>query len=167
MISIRPATMGDLSILVKIGRETFAESFAKDNTQENLEAYMNIAFSEDQIKREIEGENEQFFLAFDGDMPVGYAKMRLSDEVELGNSIELQRIYVDKNFQGRKIGVGLLQRCIDYARDKDFEWVWLGVWENNHKAKGFYIDWEFEKFGEHIFQVGDDPQTDWLMKRRV
>jgi ribosomal protein S18 acetylase RimI-like enzyme len=45
--------------------------------------------------------------------------------------------------------------------------IWLGVWEHNHQAIKFYTTWGFEKFGDHLFLLGDDPQTDWLMKKEL
>jgi len=58
-----------------------------------------------------------------------------------------------------------MQHCIEVARQKSARVIWLGVWEKNNKAIAFYTKWGFEKFGEHVFMLGDDPQTDWLMKK--
>ncbi|MDQ2855211.1 MAG: GNAT family N-acetyltransferase, partial [Acidobacteriota bacterium] len=43
--------------------------------------------------------------------------------------------------------------------------LWLGVWEHNGRARAFYRKWKFVEFGEHIFQLGEDPQNDILMAR--
>jgi ribosomal protein S18 acetylase RimI-like enzyme len=58
-----------------------------------------------------------------------------------------------------------MQRCIEIARQKNAQVIWLGVWENNQKAISFYTKWRFEKFSEHVFMLGNDAQTDWLMKK--
>ncbi|MEQ9412300.1 MAG: GNAT family N-acetyltransferase, partial [Cyclobacteriaceae bacterium] len=122
------------------------------------------------IEEELKDEGSQFFLAYDQMTPVGYAKVRRSDEVKDTLSeaaIELERIYVVSEHQGKKIGVLLLQTCLDYAIANDFYWIWLGVWEHNVKAQQFYLKKGFEKFDEHPFKLGSDLQTDWLMKKRI
>lgn len=170
MIQVRYATDADLGLLSEIGRQTFSDSFGQDNTPANMQAYLEEAFHADQIRKELLEKETHFFLAFDGITPAGYAKVRRNNEVDetLGeNSIELQRIYVVKNYQGKKVGALLIQSCIDHAKENGFEWIWLGVWEHNRNAKSFYQKWGFEKFDEHIFQMGDDPQTDWLMRKKI
>ena len=112
----------------------------------------------------------QYYLAWDNDLVVGFSRLRLNDEAEsaLGKStMELQRLYVQPGHQGKRIGSLLMQKAIDYAKDNGKEWLWLGVWERNFKAQEFYTKWGFEKFGEHNFPMGDDPQTDWLLKIKI
>lgn len=167
---VRTASLGDLSLLVSMGRETFVSAFAKDNSLENMETYIRDAFAVEKIEEELMDEKCQFFLVFKELTPVGYAKVRQSDEVKdtlKEAAIELERIYVVEEHQGKQIGVLLLQTCLDYARANDFYWIWLGVWEHNVKAQQFYKKWGFEKFEEHPFKMGTDIQTDWLMKKRI
>ena len=45
------------------------------------------------------------------------------------------------------------------------KYIWLGVWEENPRATRFYQKNGFVAFGKHIFKLGDDEQTDILMKR--
>lgn len=169
-VEVRHVTMPDLPALVLLARQTFEDSFAADNTPENMAWYLEQAFTIDKITAEIDEPGSQYFVAEKDRRLVGYARVRESDEVKnvlTESSLELQRIYVDKNSQGLRVGVSLLQACIDYARTNRCSWLWLGVWERNFKAQEFYKKWGFEKFGEHVFQMGDDPQTDWLMKKRI
>ena len=60
-----------------------------------------------------------------------------------------------------------MQRCIDEARETGFQTIWLGVWERNSRALAFYRKWDFREVGEHIFQLGSEPQRDILMQRAV
>lgn len=170
MIAIRTASLNDLSLLVSMGRKTFVASFASENIAENMEAYLQTAFTHEKIEQELSEDETQFFLAYDGSTPVGYAKVRVNDEVNgllMEPAFELERIYVISAYQGRKIGVALLEKCIEYGKQNNFYWIWLGVWEHNTKAQQFYLKWGFEKFGEHPFKMGSDIQTDWLMKKRI
>ncbi len=170
MITIRHATFKDATLLATLGRATFTEAFAKDNKPENMAYYLDKNFTKAKIMEEIKDISTQFYLAYVDQMPAGYAKVRFNAEVKKvlkEKAIELERIYVSSLFQGKKVGASLLQTCLDHALENGYQWIWLGVWENNHKAQNFYAKWGFEKFGEHVFQMGDDPQTDWIMKKRI
>ena len=68
---------------------------------------------------------------------------------------------------GAGIGPALLQACFELARSEAYPAMFLGVWEHNPRAQAFYRKWGFEKVGEHLFQLGDDPQTDWWMYRAL
>lgn len=169
-VNIRAATISDLNLLVSLARTTFEHSFAADNTPENMAAYLDDAFSSEKIRLELNEEGSQYLVAEVDQTLVGYARVRQSDEVKdkiADSSLELQRIYVDKNYHGLKVGATLIQACIDYCGSRGVHWLWLGVWENNHKALTFYEKWGFIKFGHHVFQMGDDPQTDWLLKKKI
>jgi ribosomal protein S18 acetylase RimI-like enzyme len=101
-----------------------------------------------------------------GNEIIGYAKMRVNlvENPDM-KSLEIERIYISKDYHGQKYGAMLMQKCIDVAIENNYESIWLGVWEHNPKAINFYQKWGFEIFGEHIFQLGDDAQTDFLMKK--
>ncbi|MEQ9591336.1 MAG: GNAT family N-acetyltransferase [Cyclobacteriaceae bacterium] len=170
MLTVRDATESDLTLLREIGMQTFADSFGGENAASNIQAYLESSFNSDQISRELKEEGSRFFLAFDDKTIAGYAKVRSNSPQAAGlrkNSIELQRIYVVKNYIGKRVGAKLMQSCLDYAMQNGYEEIWLGVWERNNKAHQFYFRWGFEKFGEQKFQLGEDAQTDWLMKKSL
>jgi ribosomal protein S18 acetylase RimI-like enzyme len=99
---------------------------------------------------------------------VGYARIRETPNPifgESGPAIEIARIYAVQKSIGKGVGRALMQRCMELARQNNVTVIWLGVWEKNHKAIAFYTKWGFERFGEHVFMLGDDAQTDWLMKK--
>jgi diamine N-acetyltransferase len=101
---------------------------------------------------------------------VGFLRLRKSDEVadKLGNnSIELHRLYIHPDYKGMGIGNKLMETALTYSRQSKFDWIWLGVWEKNLNAQKVYAKWGFEKFSEHTFHMGNDAQTDWLMKKAL
>lgn len=170
MIEIRPVQSDELTILRQIAIETQVDTFGEQNTKENMEAFLEKAYSMDQFKVEMLEPGSIYYMAWEGKGPVGFLRLRLNNESEayLGkNAIELQRIYVAKNFLGRKIGFELMQQALTYARKEKFDWIWLGVWEQNFKAHEFYKRLGFERFSEHTFWMGPDPQTDWLLKLKL
>ena len=66
---------------------------------------------------------------------------------------------------GKGVGKKLMQTCHEIAKQKGKKILWLGVWKQNQRAIDFYTAWGFEIFGEQEFILGDDVQTDWLMKK--
>lgn len=166
-IKIRKATEADAELIADLSRTTFYDAFAKDNTKENMDDFMNNVFTKDALMQQVINNEGIFILAFDGDEAVGYARLREENDehiLEGENAIEIVRIYSIQSAIGKGVGAALMKACMDIANEKQKAIIWLGVWEKNARAIAFYQKWGFEKFGEHIFPIGTDPQTDWLMK---
>ena len=53
------------------------------------------------------------------------------------------------------------------AREEGKDYMWLGVYEKNVPAQHFYKRHGFSKVSQHTFQVGSDPQTDWLLVKKL
>ena len=169
-IKIRKAGNTDADLIADLSRETFYEAVGPFNTKENMDVFMNQQFSRDQLIAEVFEKNHIFLVADFEDTPAGYAKLRMNRSLqELGGlkALEIARIYVSKRVIGLGLGKALMQGCLEIAIANGMEVVWLGVWEKNQKAIGFYQHCGFERFGEHIFLLGNDPQTDWLMKKTL
>lgn len=170
MIRITFAAEDDAELVAEISRKTFYDTFAAQNSKENMEMHMAQYYSLEKIRAELGDPGNIFLLAYDDDRPAGYAKMNEHVKEEsrhLENPIEIERIYSIKELIGKGIGKNLMEKCLAIAREKNKKEIWLGVWEYNERAIDFYVQWGFEKFGEHDFPVGLDPQTDWLMKKTL
>ncbi|MHA4811358.1 N-acetyltransferase family protein [Flavitalea flava] len=169
-ILIRIAEKKDAEIIADISRRTFFDSFAAQNTRENMDIFLNVQFPRERQMAEVGSAGRTFLLAYWGEELVGFASLRETTPpsgLEDARAIEIVQIYSEHHAIGKGVGKALMQACLDTARTKGKEWVWLGVWEKNQRAITFYTKWGFEHFGEHIFLVGHDPQTDWWMKRKV
>lgn len=169
-ITIRVATLDDVEAIVSLGIRTFRDTFDEVNTPDNMMRYLNETFTIKRIGEEILEKGAVFFIAEQESQAIGYARVRHSekpDGVGEGKTIEIERLYADKKFLGKRVGYLLMSECLQFARDNDAKWVWLGVWENNERAIAFYKRWGFERFGEHVFMLGKDAQTDWLMKKNL
>lgn len=170
MIEIKQALFEDVAAMREVAIQSYSDTFSEFNTPENLEAFFREAYDLKKMQEEYYELDSMLYLACEGSLVAGFLRLRTTQEVEkeLGlNTIELQRLYIHKDFQNQKVGKMLMQKAIDYALQKKFDWIWLGVWERNFNAQRFYNKWGFEKFGEHIFQMGDDPQIDWLLKKSL
>jgi diamine N-acetyltransferase len=167
-LTIRRGTLADAGLLSELGARTFSETFAADNTPEDLAAYVATSFNLARQTSELEDPASTFLIAEVEGHAAGYAKLHDGEPekgVEGPNPVELVRLYVSRDWLGRGIGEQLMRACIDEARQAGHETIWLGVWERNSRAQAFYRKWNFRTVGEHMFQLGSDLQRDILMER--
>jgi ribosomal protein S18 acetylase RimI-like enzyme len=170
VITIRRAVDRDNIALAEFGARTFSDTFAEYNTAENMRAYLAMTFSPEKQARELINPDIQFFIAEHNGIIAGSVKL-IEDSapscVTGTHPMEIARLYVDKAFLRAGIGSQLMERCFSQALLHRCDVVWLGVWEHNARALAFYRKWEFGIVGSHVFQLGDDPQIDLLMERRI
>ena len=169
-VEIIAVTLNDLALLQKIGIETFYESFSSVNTEENMTQYLAEAYSLEKLTNELNNPNSSFYFALVNDKIIGYLKINFGDsqtELKQDNALEIERIYVLQEFHGKKIGQLLFEKAMELAIQKMADYVWLGVWEENPRAISFYKKNGFIEFDKHIFKLGDDEQTDIMMKLQL
>lgn len=167
MIEIKRAHLEDLTTIQNISTTSFTETFSAINTPENMEKYLQENFNTTQITAEISNPDSIFYVAVWNNEPVGYLKINLGNaqtETLNDETLEIQRIYVVKAFHGKKIGQSLLDQAIKMAHEYYVDYIWLGVWEENYNAIQFYAKNGFVTFDKHIFVLGNEQQTDLLMK---
>lgn len=169
-IEIIKVTTNDLEELQKIGRLTFYETFASGNTEENMNKYLDEAFSFTKLTTELSDNNAEFYFATLDNKVIGYLKLNFGQsqtELQDNKAVEIERIYVLKEYHGKGVGQLLLRQAIKIARQKNAGYVWLGVWEENPRAINFYKKNGFVEFDKHIFKLGNDEQTDIMMKLKL
>jgi ribosomal protein S18 acetylase RimI-like enzyme len=169
-LNIRYAGPADNLLLAEIGAETFSDTFAPDNTPEDMAAYLAQSFSPEIQARELADPLCRFLIAERGPHVVGFAKLHFGPApaaVAGRQPLEISRIYARKPWLGQGVGAALMQACLDEAARQGCDAVWLSVWQRNPRAIAFYRRWGFTEVGTAVFQLGGDPQTDWLMVRPV
>ncbi len=168
VITVRRATVDDAALVTELGTRTFVETFAAENSAEDMAAYLTDAFSPAQQAAELGDSASMFFIAEVDGSAAGYAQVRKGEpdsSVKGMKPIELVRLYVSQEWLGRGVGNELMRACIEEARYTGHKTIWLGVWERNARAQAFYRKWDFVPVGHHVFQLGSDAQTDILMER--
>lgn len=169
-IEVKRITINELAQLQKIGRQTFQETFSDSNSEENMNNYLEEGFSVEKLTTELNNKDSEFYFAILEDNVIGYLKVNFGasqTELKDNKALEIERIYVSKEFHGKKVGQLLYDKAIEVARQKSSEYVWLGVWEENLRAINFYTKNGFVEFDKHIFKLGNDEQTDIMMKLKL
>ena len=167
---IREVEPAELTVLEDISRKTFYETFIHYNSEENMQHYLNEHMNADKLKKEFAGNDSKFYFIVQNGTPVGYLKLnfRNAQTEPVGNdAMEIERIYVLKEYQGQSAGQHLFDHSMAVAKENHMKHIWLGVWEYNKKAMNFYAKNGFEEFGDHTFMLGNDGQRDLLMRREV
>lgn len=167
---IRKCGPDDLDDLREIAIKTFQETFASRNTEATMAAYLSQAFSREKLLGELSNPDSSFYFLHVAGRPAGYLKLNKGEaqtDLQDPASLEIERIYVAEEFQDTGAGRTLLQKAEDVARESGKEALWLGVWEQNDKAIRFYARNGFGKIGVHSFWVGDEEQTDHIMKKEL
>ncbi len=169
-IEISKITSPEIEELQSISRQTFHETFADGNTEENMEMYLKEGFSIDKLTTELANPFSQFYFAKLDKKPIGYLKLNFDKaQTELNDSkaLEIERIYVLKEFHGKIVGQKLYNRALEIAKQTSADYLWLGVWEQNPRAINFYKKNGFVEFDKHIFKLGNEEQTDIMMKLKL
>ena len=169
-IRFRACDSADIETLRAIAYRTFDDAFGHQNAPATMDAYLEAAFSKAKLDAELRDPRSSFFFLFSDDILAGYLKVNEGDaqtDLRAPDSLELERIYVVRDFQGLGLGTTLLGKAMEIARKKKKKFVWLGVWEKNLNAIAFYEHNGFAKFATHDFLMGKERQVDHLMRREV
>lgn len=169
-VDIVRVSLMDIDQLQIISKQTFFETFSFGNTEENMSKYLVEGFSLEKLKTELDDQNSEFYFAKLGENIIGYLKLNFGQsQTELKNdsALEIERIYVLKEFHGKKVGQILYDKAMQIARNINAEFIWLGVWEENIRAIYFYKKNGFVEFDKHIFKLGEDEQIDIMMKLQL
>ena len=161
----------NVAVLVQLARTTFAETFDANTDPADMAEFLATAYAPSTLLAELHSPGSTFWFIEDEGQVAGYLKLNvapaLTPDVHADQALELERIYILPEFKQRGLGSQLFDFAKNYALRHHKATIALGVWEHNEPAKAFYAARGFHRVGEHVFQVGSDPQRDWLMECAV
>ena len=170
MINLIQCTTRDTRLVSELGRETYFDAFQAMNTPGTTSLYLEEAFDETKIRNELATPGSEFHLLYHEKQPAGYIKINrapVQSDINDPASLELERIYVRKGWKGLGYGRILMEHAVSLARKHNCTYLWLGVWEKNKEALAFYARMGFVEFGTHKFRMGDELQSDLLLKKTI
>ena len=173
--AITPAEISDASDISKLGSALWTTSFGWSVSPENLDAYLQCAYTPQAWEKELTNPTSAVFVARSGGSAskiLGFVQLsRVMTEPCLesveGRLVELQKIYVDAETHGKGLGKALIKHVENEAKREGFDYMWLGVWGENQRAQKLYESQGFRKVGEHDFLIGDEAQTDWILLKKL
>ena len=158
----------ELDILREISIKTFIETFASQNKEENIKQYLETKMSLANLKEELNNMNSYFYFIIINSKIIGYTKLNFetaqTEKIFIGKAFEVERIYLLSKHARKGYGRKAFENIFQIGKKKGYEKVWLGVWEYNKNAIEFYKHMGFKIFSKHSFLLGDDNQTDLLLK---
>ncbi|WP_088103034.1 GNAT family N-acetyltransferase [Halalkalibacter urbisdiaboli] len=169
-VKIKKCNLEDLQILQQISIETFNDTFKDQNSPENMKAYLERAFNLKQLKKELSNLSSEFFFVYVNNEVAGYLKVNTNDaqsEEMDEEALEIERIYINNNFQKYGLGKYLQNKAMEIAMERNKKKIWLGVWEKNKNAISFYKKMGFVQTGAHSFYMGDEEQIDLIMTKTL
>ena len=165
---IRRARLDDAAPLAQLAERTFREAFAVLNTPEDMALHCERSYGESIQAAEIADPDKVTLVCEHEGRLLGYAQLRwgpAASGVVAARPGEIQRLYVARECHGKGVAADLMNASIDEMRRRRVDVIWLGVWERNPRAIAFYRKFGFVPVGEHVFQLGSDPQRDIVMAR--
>ena len=165
---IRRARLDDAAPLSKLAERTFRDAFDDVNTPADMALHCEASYGEAIQSAEIADPDRVTLVCERDGRLLGYAQLRWGPapgSVVGNNPGEIQRLYVERECHGKGVAVDLMKASIEEMRRRRVDVIWLGVWERNPRAIAFYRKFEFVPVGEHVFQLGSDPQRDIVMAR--
>ena len=118
-IIIRIAKEADILELQKIGKQTYFETYFTDDSNYDMEQYLNEKFSIGQLRKELNNTESMFYFSEIENEIIGYLKVNTGDaQTENRNieTLEIERIYVFSCYQGKNVGQLLYNKAIEIAK---------------------------------------------------
>ena len=166
----KKAGVESVEIYRELGSRTFLESFGEVNSESDMQEYLSKSFDNSVLKKQLNNSDIDVYFVYHEDRLVGYLKLNFNKEQNEPYEdtwMELERIYLLSDVQGKGFGQKMLEFAEKIALDQGKTTVWLGVWEHNNGARCLYERMGFEAYAKHDFLLGKDLQVDILMKKSL
>jgi diamine N-acetyltransferase len=170
MWTIRKAESNDGLRLAALAEKTFRDTFGADNSAADMDQHCLETYNATIQTREILDPNIDTFVSEFENNLIAYAQLSWLEApsyITAQRPVEIRRFYVDSPWHAKGIAGALMARVLEHVAVKNADQIWLGVWEHNPKAQRFYQKMGFLEVGDHVFQLGNDPQRDLIFSRKV
>ena len=176
IVNVRPATPADASTLASVAAATFPLACPPHTSDEAKAQFIATVLSEERFTEYLVDPARDLLIAetVDG-IAVGYAMLvhgepsdpDAATAIRVRPTIELSKCYVLPGHHGAGVAGLLMRASLDAASVRKAAGIWLGVNEENERAKRFYTKHGFERVGSKRFLVGDRLEHDWVMERAL
>ncbi|WDP91487.1 MAG: GNAT family N-acetyltransferase [Desulfobacter sp.] len=149
---IREAQEPDCINLAALSLEVWFTTYSFDGIRTENSEYALSMFTEDRFKSILADGGYRLLVCTQGIYLRGYVLLNLDSRSQgEAKGFEIDKLYVQKPFQGRGIGKALLLE----VKARYGERFWLTSWVYN-RSIGFYKRFGFRDIGRHNFKLGED-----------
>ena len=174
-VIIKPATPADGEAVAKVAAATFALACPPGTTEENIRLFIATNLSPEVFAGYLNSPDHRIWLAVNDGESVGYALSIHQDPLDPAISavitssptVELSKIYVVEVQHGAGVAGGLLAEVVQEAASSGAQSVWLGVNQENERARRFYEKNGFVVRGTRKFHVGKSLEEDFVLKKML
>jgi diamine N-acetyltransferase len=162
----RSATTADVPALSELGAVSFTDAFGDLYSDEDLNLFLEAAYSQEKIKAELAHPDRLYRIAEDGGRLVGYCKLGLDGgfDHDFGDRkvMDLKQLYLLGITTGQGLGSVFMNWAIAEAKARDYDVVALSVYSGNHGGQRFYERHGFKKIADTYFMVGNQRDDEYL-----
>ncbi|WP_270361360.1 GNAT family N-acetyltransferase [Limosilactobacillus mucosae] len=152
----------DLDALQVVSVVSFYESFIDGADPLDMQRYLQTQLTTEILAVELAQSTSKFIGIKDHQILIGY--MKVNDEKD---AIEIQRLYLLKDYQNKGLGQRLLDEANHYAKTKQKRYLRLGVYEKNYAGIRFYERHGFKKIGIKHFPLGKQDRICPILEKEI
>lgn len=171
-ISIKKLNVEDALLLSEVAKKAYADHYLH-LWHDGGRWYMETCFSVKKLTAELNNLNAVFYLAFYNNAPAGFLKLNIDAPLESWkekNALELERIYLTKDSEGKGIGRKLVELAAEVAKENNKDFVWLKAMDTSAGPIEFYKKMNFEICGTYRLphtMMKAELRGMVIMKRRI
>jgi ribosomal protein S18 acetylase RimI-like enzyme len=162
---------GHCAALRAMARACFADTFSRFYDPQPFAHFLDEVYGDaGHMARDLLDPDIEWFAAATGEAIIGYAKLRplaAPAPRPRANALELQQIYVLREWHGRGIAERLMGWALDRSRALGAPELYLTVFDHNERAKRFYARHGFVEVGRCTFRLGDRIDDDRIWRKRL
>lgn len=157
IINLRVAVPGDEGRVAALAYRTFAETY-DDLTAGEVSRYAEAVLSAERFRAVLGRSDSRILLGVSADDHLlAYAQFEPTEPpaaVTCTSPVELVRLYVAREVQGRGLGTRLFQKGVAWARARGHGGLWLLAWDQAPRALAFYRGLGFRVVGNEPYRAG-------------
>lgn len=165
MVSIRPASAADATLIQKLAETTWWPVYQPILGEEQVRYMLNAFYSIEVINQQLNTGSQTYILLYDGDTPKGFAAY--SPRTEDPTIFKLHKLYCLPSEQGKGYGKQLINAVEDAVLSHGSNILELNVNRYN-KARSFYEYLGYSVIYEEDIQIGDGYEmNDFVMRKEL
>lgn len=156
-LKIVKAGIDDIPLIRTLADKAFRTTYIDLLTPGQMEYMMDWMYSVDSLVTQVSAPGKEFFIAYCGNEPCGYASVEFEKTEDTGRPLyHLQKLYLLKDYQGHGHGRELITFMIDHLKELSPEGFKMELNVNReNKAVGFYEAMGLVRDRQGDFHIGN------------